>query len=191
MPYDSGSVVETKFKEKSNQLELVLSLNTRAHFSRSKGEQFVRGLDPEDYRSGLMDKVTLTSSGDSKDGSPTCNYAIGVYDGDQLHLSPLQNVIKLRPSLKHIELKKDQPNIGSTSGNVSDGNTTATESEDEAKPITVKFTRGVKGNKFQNEPEEPWKVLTYHQLEVIIIIIFIRASCILYLQPATIVAMYG
>lgn len=60
---------------------------------------------------------------------------------DELHLTPLHDIIQLRPSLCHLEfgdaLSQRSFYVG---GSASDGDTTATESEsEEAKPVTVRY----------------------------------------------------
>ena len=62
------------------------------------------------------------------------------YTGE-LHLTPLKAILQLRPTLRHIEMGDAAGGSNRTlgMGGVSDGDTTATESEEEeAKPVTVR-----------------------------------------------------
>ena len=110
----------------------------------------------------------------------------------ELHLTPLKGIIQLRPSLHHLD---HTPIQGAGGTAASDGETTATESEEEeAKPVTVsefcvwrclhnfslqvrmmvaspqvRFSRPNRPGPSTQQgqvPDEPWKMLTYHVMEV-------------------------
>ena len=85
------------------------------------------------------------------------------------HLTPLQGILQLRPSLCHLE-QADTVQHSHTAA-ASDGDTTATESEgEEAKPIQVRFARSGGGacgqQRKPSEPEEAWVPLVYHTIEM-------------------------
>ena len=87
----------------------------------------------------------------------------------ELHLTLLQGILQLRPSLRHLE-QADTVQHSHTAA-ASDGDTTATESEgEEAKLVQVRFARSGGGARGQQrkptEPEEAWVPLVYHTIEV-------------------------
>ena len=55
----------------------------------------------------------------------------------ELHLTPMKAIVQLRPTLRHIEIGDSVGEMKLPTGAQSDGDTTATESEEEAKPVTV------------------------------------------------------
>ena len=77
--------------------------------------------------------------------------------------------MQLRPCLRHLEQADSAQHTHP--GVVSDGDTTATESEgEEARPVQVKFARSgssARGRQQKStEPDDPWIPLVYHPLEV-------------------------
>ncbi|XP_065158806.1 DNA-directed RNA polymerase III subunit RPC5 isoform X1 [Atheta coriaria] len=84
----------------------------------------------------------------------TSKYAIGVYNGKDFHITPLEAYIQLRPSLDFIDMcikqkKKDH----------NDGNTDLAEASTSAQAVTVKFAR--------NEIDKNLRAkdMTYKQLQ--------------------------
>ena len=114
MPYDPSTteVVEAKIKPKQQKVELTLSLNTSSgNYDASKGEQIALNVDgnPDNFkpdheltfRSGIMDKITLTSCQSVKKPS---RYAVGIFNGkNELHLTPLEGIVSMKPTLQYLD----------------------------------------------------------------------------------------
>ena len=73
LPYDqtTTTVMDAKFKPEQQKVELTLGLNTTCHnYDVSKGEQIALNVDgttrkneeEKTYRTGQMDKITLSST---------------------------------------------------------------------------------------------------------------------------------
>ena len=93
----------------------------------------------------------------------------------ELHLTPLQGILQLQPSLHHLEQADTVQHSHTTAA--SDGDTTTTESEgEEAKLVQVRFAwsgGGARGQQHKpTEPEEAWAPLVYHTDSVLICLCF-------------------
>ena len=54
------------------------------------------------FRDGQMDKISLSSTKAIKNAN---NYAVGIYNGSELHLTPIRGVVSLKPSLNYLDKK--------------------------------------------------------------------------------------
>ena len=86
----------------------------------------------------------------------------------ELHLTLLQGILQLRPSLRHLE-QADTVQHSHTAA-ASDGDTTATESEgEEANLVQVRFAHsgcGARGQQCKPSEPEAWMPLVYHTIDV-------------------------
>ncbi|KAK7019780.1 DNA-directed RNA polymerase III subunit RPC5, partial [Halocaridina rubra] len=109
--YDESTIIKTKVRPRSGQIEMELGLRTRGPtYDKSKGEQIALNVDgafrdkrdSEDnfYKSNVMDKLVLTST---KSLCDVNRYAVGVVRDKSLHLTPISSVFALRPSLTYLD----------------------------------------------------------------------------------------
>ena len=141
LPYDDIQHLAARVKPKQHKVELELALNTNsANYARSKGEQVainVDGSSPDGdtfYSSDKMDKHVLASS---PVGVSPSRYVIGLYKNNELHLTPLEGMIQLRPSfgyLDRVDVKQQADLKAAEAGDSS-------QDEEEAKTVTVRFAR--------------------------------------------------
>lgn len=91
------------------------------NYSKAKGEQFALNVDgkpssqygvnlkkqakeePRYYRSSMMDKSVLVSSNGTP-GQMNQLYHLGLLKENQLHLTPVQAVLQMRPSFEHFDI---------------------------------------------------------------------------------------
>lgn len=176
--YDESTILKTKIRPRSGQIEMELGLHTRgATYDKSKGEQIALNVDgafrdkrdSEDnfYKSNVMDKLVLTST---KALSDCSRYAVGVVRDSGLHLTPIASVFALRPSLAYLDQadkcrKKERKD--STGEEDSD-------EEDKVKKVTVRFekpeterSRKAKEKSYgfllRQIKEEPWVEVNYNK----------------------------
>merc|ERR1711997_825867 len=111
---------------------------------------------------GRMDRQVLTSSRAVRD---TSRYAVGILDQNELHITPIEGVLSLRPSMEYL----DQ----------SDKTAKADGGDADMKAVTVRFARGGQNEKekyaklreksyeYQQKKlrEEPWVKTNFHQLK--------------------------
>ncbi|XP_033214367.1 DNA-directed RNA polymerase III subunit RPC5 [Belonocnema kinseyi] len=140
--YDSATILKSAIKPENQDVQLEVELNTFSiNYDHFKGEQIANNAnmpsrhDKEDeerfFDGDLMDKIVLQSTR-SKPPSRN-NFAIGVYQDGELHLTPLAGVIELRPVFNYF----DKPDKRSK-----DDNKDETEEEEEAaKQVSVIFAR--------------------------------------------------
>ncbi|XP_014669271.1 PREDICTED: DNA-directed RNA polymerase III subunit RPC5-like [Priapulus caudatus] len=174
MPYDEVEVIGVRMKPKQQKVELELGINTRSvNYSHSKGEQIAlnvdgasRGSESAYFASGIMDKQLLVSS---SVGNASLQYAAAVFRDDELHLTPVQGVIQLKPNFNYFD-KADSKMKESTAD---DGE--SSQEEDEAKPVMVKFARAeseaARAKRMQSyeylqqqKTKEAWLDLNYHTI---------------------------
>lgn len=176
--YDESTILKTKIRPRSGQIEMELGLRTRGPtYDKSKGEQIALNVDgafrdkrdSEDnfYKSNVMDKLILTST---KALCDVNRYAVGVVRDSSLHLTPIASVFALRPSLMYLDQadkrgRKDRKD--STGDEDSD-------EEDKVKKVTVRFekpeterSRKAKEKSYgfllRQIKEEPWIEVNYHK----------------------------
>ncbi|XP_070581554.1 DNA-directed RNA polymerase III subunit RPC5-like [Ptychodera flava] len=177
MAYDDFEVTSARVKPKQQKFELEMSLDTRSpNYCHSKGEQIALNVDGMNkasgatYNSDVMDKQVLTSS---HTASSVSRYCAGLLKDGELHLTPLQGIVQLRPSFKYLDkadVRVKQEKSADTEGESSQ------DEEEEAKPVMVKFARPetdqAKAKRLaswqyleQKRSEEPWVDLNYHHID--------------------------
>jgi len=213
MSYDSVEVLDSKVKNKQQQVEITLSLNTNSsNYDESKGEQIALNVDGCDAHStsdksrsklksgklenssnesnlnfpdGRMDRQVLTSSRAVRD---TSRYAVGILDQNELHITPIEGILSLRPSMEYLDQSdktakaegrglltdNDLEDVKDSSAMFSDE-----EGESDMKAVTVRFARGGQNEKekyakikeksyeYQQKKlrEEPWVKTNFHNLK--------------------------
>jgi len=144
LPYDNVEVSRARVKPINKQVELELRMDTASpNYSRSKGEQIALNVDgppsvreerTRAFQSNVMDKQTLVGSSAVE---KTGRYAVGILNDNELHLTQVEGVVSLRPSLGYL----DKSDLRSkTSAANSDPDAEAPDVKPEA--VTVKFARG-------------------------------------------------
>jgi DNA-directed RNA polymerase-3 subunit RPC5 len=110
MTYDNANYNASRIKPKNKKVELEISLNTKdANYSTTKGEQFAMNVDSNSnlqqkyYKSNVMDKQLLVST-NAATGNMNKHYCIGVIKSDELHLTPLQNLLQIKPSFEYFDI---------------------------------------------------------------------------------------
>lgn len=213
MSYDSVEVLDSKVKSKQQQVEITLSLNTNSsNYDESKGEQIALNVDGCDAHStsdksrsklksgklenssnesdlnfpdGRMDRQVLTSSRAVRD---TSRYAVGILDQNELHITPIEGILSLRPSMEYLD-QSDKTAKAEGRGLLTDNDLEDTkdssamfsdeEGESDMKAVTVRFARGGQNEKekyakikeksyeYQQKKlrEEPWVKTNFHNLK--------------------------
>jgi len=168
MPYEGQEVMAARVRPEHRQVELEVRVDTASqNYSRSKGEQIALNVDGapgtrvegggRTFASSLMDKQLLVGSSAVSD---TGRYAVGVLNDNELHVTRLDSVLSLRPSLQYLDRSDTRAKAEGR---------TADEPAEDVKPeaVTVRFARGdpERNKKFKEksfeykqkmEEEEPW-----------------------------------
>ncbi|MBN3303834.1 RPC5 polymerase, partial [Amia calva] len=178
MTYDDVAHLSAKIKPKQQKVELEMTLDTMSpNYCRSKGEQIalnVDGTTSEDsntYSTKLMDKQTFTSI---QATTNTSRYAAAVFRKGELHLTPLQGILQMRPSFSYLD-KADSKHREREAANEG-GDSSQDEAEEDIKQITVRFSRPeseqARQRRYQSyeflqkkQNEEPWVHLHYYGLK--------------------------
>ena len=139
------------------------------NYDRGKGEQFALNTDgcnaasssDRYFKSNIMDKQTLMGSSVVSEGGGG-RYAVGRLQGKELHLTEVQGVLQLRPSLGYMD-KSDK--TARAEGRVKD-DPDDPDAEDEKQPqaVTVKFSR-VRVKEFQLMPSYGTQIPAHYQLK--------------------------
>lgn len=156
MPYDGVEVSQARVRPNNKQVELELRINTtNANYDRSKGEQIALNVDgantggggggggpakedrPRVFQSEVMDKQVLVGSSAV---SRTGRYAVGLLDDNELHLTRLEGVLSLRPSLGYLD--KSDTRAKAEGRVVADPDDPVEPADVKPEPVTVKFARG-------------------------------------------------
>jgi len=132
-----------------------------------------------------MDRQVLTSSRAVRD---TSRYAVGILDQNELHITPIEGILSLRPSMEYLDQSdktakaegrglltdNDLEDVKDSSAMFSDE-----EGESDMKAVTVRFARGGQNEKekyakikeksyeYQQKKlrEEPWVKTNFHNLK--------------------------
>jgi len=181
MPYDQAEVTRARFRPNNKQVELEIRLNTGTdNYDRSKGEQIklnvdgsdtgVRPLDkPRTFSSDVMDKQVLSGTAAVSESG---RYAVGILDDNELHLSRVEGVLSLRPSLGYLD-KSDR--TARSEGRLLDPDEPSEEVDVKPEAVTVKFQRGdpERAKKWKEKSyeyqmakvdEEPWVETKFNQM---------------------------
>lgn len=175
MSYDNAAHLSARIKPKQQKVELEVAMDTMSpNYCRSKGEQIalnVDGTSSEDsntYSTKMMDKQAFTSI---QATTNTSRYAAAVFHKGELHLTPLQGILQMRPSFTYLD-KADTTHREREAANEA-GDSSQDEAEDDVKQITVRFSRPeseqarqrrIQSYEFlqKKQAEEPWIHLQYH-----------------------------
>jgi len=192
LPYDPNTtlVMDSRMKPKQQKVELTLGLNSNcANYDQSKGEQIALNVDGSGkkpalddeltYGRGFMDRITLSSSKSIKESS---RYAVGIFNGSELHLTPLNGIVSLKPSLQYLD-KSDRtaksegrPKLNESSQDEDDEEEAA--KADAVQKVGVRFMKGgaqdqsryqeMKKKTFEYQQkmaeEEAWVPMDYHHV---------------------------
>uniref|UniRef100_A0A667ZM03 Polymerase (RNA) III (DNA directed) polypeptide E n=1 Tax=Myripristis murdjan TaxID=586833 RepID=A0A667ZM03_9TELE len=175
MTYDDVNHLSAKIKPKQQRVELEMAINTMSpNYCRSKGEQIALNVDGTTYDESntysvkMMDKQTFSSI---QATTNTSRYAAAIFRKGELHVTPLQGILQMRPSFTYLD-KADSKTREREAANEG-GDSSQDEAEDEAKAITVRFARPeseqarqrrIQSYEFlqKKQAEEPWSHLHYH-----------------------------
>lgn len=178
MNYDDMTHLTAKIKPKQQKVEIEVAIDTMSpNYCRSKGEQIalnVDGTSLEDsstYSIKMMDKQTFSSI---QATTNTSRYAAAVFRKGELHLTPLQGILQMRPSFSYLD-KADSKHKEREAANEA-GDSSQDEAEEDTKQITVRFSRPeseqarqrrIQSYEFlqKKQAEEPWVHLHYHGLK--------------------------
>ncbi|KAK7134177.1 hypothetical protein R3I93_017550 [Phoxinus phoxinus] len=178
MSYNNATHLTARIKPKQQKVELEVAMNTMSpNYCRSKGEQIalnVDGTTAEDtnvYSTKMMDKQAFSSI---QATTNTSRYAAAVFRKGELHLTPLQGILQMRPSFTYLD-KADTKHREREAANEA-GDSSQDEAEEDVKQITVRFSRPeseqarqrrIQSYEFlqKKQAEEPWVHLHYHGLK--------------------------
>ncbi|TNN03209.1 hypothetical protein fugu_000238 [Takifugu bimaculatus] len=175
MTYDDVNHLSAKIKPKQQRVELEMAIDaTSPNYCRSKGEQIALNVDgaaydeTSTYSTKMMDKQTFSSI---QATTNTSRYAAAVFHKGELHITPLTGILQMRPSFSYLD-KADSKTREREAANEG-GDSSQDEAEEEAKAITVRFSRPeseqarqrrIQSYEFlqKKQAEEPWIHLQYH-----------------------------
>ncbi|XP_048869329.1 DNA-directed RNA polymerase III subunit RPC5 [Brienomyrus brachyistius] len=178
MTYDDTPHLSAKIKPKQQKVELEMTIDTMSpNYCRSKGEQIalnVDGTSSEDsntYSMKMMDKQSFSSI---QATTNTSRYAAAVFRKGELHLTPLQGILQMRPSFSYVD-KADNKHREREAANEG-GDSSQDEAEEDVKQITVRFSRPeseqarqrrIQSYEFlqKKQAEEPWVHLHYYGIK--------------------------
>ncbi|XP_077102085.1 DNA-directed RNA polymerase III subunit RPC5 isoform X2 [Siphateles boraxobius] len=178
MSYNNATHLTARIKPKQQKVEVEVAMDTMSpNYCRSKGEQIalnVDGTTSEDtnvYSTKMMDKQAFSSI---QATTNTSRYAAAVFHKGELHLTPLQGILQMRPSFTYLD-KADTKHREREAANEA-GDSSQDEAEEDVKQITVRFSRPeseqarqrrIQSYEFlqKKQAEEPWVHLHYHGLK--------------------------
>ncbi|XP_063790526.1 DNA-directed RNA polymerase III subunit RPC5 [Pseudophryne corroboree] len=161
MTYDGVPHLSARIKPKLQKVEIDMAINTGSpNYCRSKGEQIALNVDgtcsdeTSTYSSKLMDKQTFSSI---QAACNTSRYAAAIYRKGEIHVTPLQGILQLRPNFAYLD-KADTKNREREAANDA-GDSSQDEVEDDVKQVTVRFSRP------ESEQAKQRRVLSYDFLQ--------------------------
>ncbi|XP_034715314.1 DNA-directed RNA polymerase III subunit RPC5 [Etheostoma cragini] len=175
MTYDDVNHLSAKIKPKQQRVELEMVIDAMSpNYCRSKGEQIALNVDgttydeTNTYSAKMMDKQTFCSI---QATTNTSRYAAAVFRKGELHVTPLTGILQMRPSFSYLD-KADTKTREREAANEG-GDSSQDEAEEDAKAITVRFSRPeseqarqrrIQSYEFlqKKQAEEPWVHLHYH-----------------------------
>lgn len=140
-------VVNACVKPRNKMVRLEVGLDTYSdRYCSSKGEQIALNTDGQQesswhvkekdksqyFKHGVMDKIVYESSGPCTE---TQHYAVAILQDKELHCTPIQGIIQMRPSYSYYD-KQDKRKTDKNKADSEDE-----EKEPEAQQVTVKFAR--------------------------------------------------
>ncbi|XP_011308501.1 DNA-directed RNA polymerase III subunit RPC5 [Fopius arisanus] len=137
--YDNAEFLKTAIKPENQEVRIEVGIDIGGpNYDHRKGEWIVENSTSESIKTKeklfdghMMDKIVLQSSRALPDCS---NYAVGVFQDGELHVTPLKGIIQLRPQFNYLDMsdknaKDDTKKAGEE------------EPEEEAKQVNVTFAR--------------------------------------------------
>ncbi|KAH9513090.1 DNA-directed RNA polymerase III subunit RPC5 [Bulinus truncatus] len=150
MGYDNFENLSARIKPQQKKIEMSLALDTHSkNYSRSKGEQISVNVDgslplnssDRFFAGSKMDRIVLSCTPYVKSFT-NCQYAAGLMKDGELHLTPVNAVVQMRPSFDYLD-KADTRHRSEASANFPDGGESSQdEAEEEATPVNMRVSRG-------------------------------------------------
>ncbi|XP_076234068.1 RNA polymerase III subunit E [Calliopsis andreniformis] len=123
--YDNATFLKSSIKPENQEVLIEVAIDTHnVNYDHSKGEQIAINADGDPktdqddeekaFDSNLMDKTVLQSSR----ALPNCsNYAVGIFQDGELHVTPLRGVIQMRPQFNYLDksdkrVREEAKNMG-------------------------------------------------------------------------------
>lgn len=142
--YDNATFLKTSIKPENQEVLIEVAIDTQSvNYDHSKGEQIAINADGDSktdqeddekaFDGNLMDKTILQSSR----ALPNCsNYAVGIFQDGELHVTPLKGVIQMRPQFNYLDksdkrVREEAKNMGEEFD----------EEEEGPKQVSVTFAR--------------------------------------------------
>ncbi|XP_012219476.1 DNA-directed RNA polymerase III subunit RPC5 [Linepithema humile] len=171
----NSNFLNTYMRSKNPEIRMELAIDTEnKHFydpnmgeelaHHANGKSMGNNDERKAFDSELMDKVVLTSERSLPDCS---NFAVGVIQDDELHITPLQGMLRMKLQCDYLD-ESDKRTKDGAKGAGEDND----EDEDSAAPVKVTFARHLTDNlkkiqeqSFQHHSkksqEEPWIQTNY------------------------------
>ncbi|XP_043265801.1 DNA-directed RNA polymerase III subunit RPC5 [Colletes gigas] len=142
--YDNSTFLKTSIKPRNQEVLIEVAIDTHSvNYDQSKGEQIAISADGDSkgnqddsnkaFNSNFMDKTVLQSSR----ALPNCsNYAVGIFQDGELHLTPLRGIVQMRSQFNYLD-KSDQ-RLRDEAKNTGDD---FEEDEEGPKQVNVTFAR--------------------------------------------------
>ncbi|XP_076172472.1 RNA polymerase III subunit E [Ptiloglossa arizonensis] len=142
--YDNVTFLKTSIKPENQEVLIEVAIDTNTvNYDQSKGEQIAINADGDSkvdqddddkaFDSNLMDKTVLQSSR----ALPNCsNYAVGIFQDGELHLTPLKGIIQMRPQFNYLD--KSDKRVREEAKNTGED---YEEEEEGPKQVSVTFAR--------------------------------------------------
>ncbi|EFN82038.1 DNA-directed RNA polymerase III subunit RPC5 [Harpegnathos saltator] len=138
--YEIATVLKSSIKPDNQEIQLELEVDIdNSNYDSSKGVQLALNAKNESkkneniFDSDLLDKTILSSKRALTDCS---NYAIGIFQKNELHITPLEGFVEMQPQFPYLEKSdKRAKDEAKASGEDSD------EEEENAAPVKVTFAR--------------------------------------------------
>ncbi|KAI8380966.1 DNA-directed RNA polymerase III subunit Rpc5 [Radiomyces spectabilis] len=195
VPFLKNGPTAARMKPNAKMVELDLPLNTRSsHYSTERGEDFAMGMNDkaiktaydrrmeehEEEKMGrfahknkeeeLLDKITMTST-----NIPVqTNYLVGVIHENEVHLTPLNTMIQMRPGLTYIDkidqkYKDANKRIQDVEKQEEEAKTGPSQSKAQAVQLSAKNSgnegtarRNLYSMAVRNADEEAWQAMAYY-----------------------------
>ncbi|BFZ03510.1 hypothetical protein BsWGS_06549 [Bradybaena similaris] len=185
LDYGHFDNLSARIKPQQKRVEMELALDTCSkNYSSSKGEQISVNVDgnlPQHsadrvFSGSKMDKIVLTCPPSTKSFT-NCQYAVGLFKDGELHLTPVNAVVQMRPCFDYLDKADKRHHLEAANMNVTDGGESSQdEGGDDAVPVNMKVSRGeseeFKARRMasyeyisQKREDEPWLDVTYHTVE--------------------------
>ncbi|KZC05614.1 PREDICTED: DNA-directed RNA polymerase III subunit RPC5 [Dufourea novaeangliae] len=142
--YDNATVLKSSIKPQNQEVLMEVAIDTHSvNYDQSKGEQIAINADGDArseqddddraFDSHFMDKTVLQSSR----VLPNCsNYAVGVFQDGELHLTPVTGVVQMRPQFNYLD--KSDKRVREEAKNMGEE---LDEEEEGPKQVNVTFAR--------------------------------------------------